>query len=338
MSKVTIIAEAGVNHNGSTEQARKMVTAAAEAGADYVKFQTFRADRLASPGAKLDRYQPKNAKGIRSQREILRELELSPGQHRELIACCEEAGIRFLSTPFDRESAEFLAELELDFLKVSSSDLTNGPYLEFLGGLGLPVLLSTGMGTLEEVRRALEKLEAGGAERETITVLHCNTEYPTPYEDVNLRAMITMREEFGVRVGYSDHTLGIEVPVAATALGAEVIEKHFTLDRGLPGPDHKASLEPDELSEMVTGIRRTEKALGSAEKKPSPSETPYRRSGRRSVHADGEIPAGEEITADRLVMLRPGDGISPMEVDKVVGRRSARTLPDGHKIAWSDLA
>lgn len=335
----TIIAEAGVNHNGSLERAFRLVDAAAEAGADYVKFQTFKADKVVSSEARMARYQAENlgeSPGS-TQYEMIRKLELSPARHRELQARCRERGIRFLSTPFDAESMELLVELGVDLLKIPSGELTNKPYLEQAAGCGLPVVLSTGMGTLEEVAAALDLLTGGGVAKKNITVLHCTTEYPAPFADVNLRAMNTMAREFGVPVGYSDHTLGIEVPVAAVALGARIIEKHFTLDRSLPGPDHKASLEPGELARMVEAVRHVEQALGNGVKEPAESEKDNIPVARRSIHLAREIPAGTEIGREHLVMLRPGDGISPMKVDEVAGRRCARALEKGHKLTWEDL-
>lgn len=336
---VCIIAEAGVNHNGSMDQAKKLVDVAAEAGVDYVKFQTFQAEKLVSKEARKAKYQAKNLGEDEDtpQYEMLKELELGEGQHRELIDYCAQKNIRFLSTPFDEESIQLLVELGVPYLKVPSGELTNKPFLEVIGDQGIPVILSTGMGTLAEVRDALDVITSRGLPLAEITVLHCNTEYPTPYEDVNLRAMNAMRNEFGVDVGYSDHTLGIEVPIAATALGATVIEKHFTLDRGLPGPDHRASLEPDELISMVESIRNIESALGDGSKQPSESEQKNISVVRKSIHAAKDIPEGSKIGRDDLTVLRPGDGISPMEIDKILGTRPSRPISRGHKLDWGDI-
>lgn len=337
MDDITLIAEAGVNHNGKRELARRLVDAAADAGADYVKFQTFRADRLVSPRARKAGYQQKIGEK-ETQYEMLRNLELSEEDHRDLMAYCRERKIGFLSTPFDEESAGMLAGLELDYLKIPSGELTNLPFLEYLSGTGFPLILSTGMATLREVEQALEILSGGPLSLEDITVLHCNTAYPTPFDQVNLRAMVTMREHFGVRTGYSDHTLGIEVPVAAAALGARMIEKHFTLDRELSGPDHAASLEPDELRRMVEAVRHIEEAMGDGRKEPTDSERVNIAAARKSIHAAENLPAGRPIQRKDLVMLRPGDGISPMRMNEVVGRKPAKEIEAGEKLDMEDLS
>ncbi len=319
-----IIAEAGVNHNGDLDLARRLVDAAAEAGADLVKFQTFNADRLVTVDAGKAEYQRASADAQESQHAMLRRLELTREMHEKLIEHCESRGIPFFSTAFDLESVDLLVELGLDRFKVPSGEITNLPYLRRVGMHGKPVILSTGMSTLEEIGAALSALEEAGTPRTRITVLHCNTEYPTPMGDVNLRAMLTIRDAFGVAVGYSDHTLGIEVPIAAVALGAAVIEKHFTLDRKLPGPDHEASLEPAELTAMVSAIRNIERALGDGVKTPSPSESKNRPVARKSIVAKSPIRAGEEFSAANLAVKRPGTGISPMRWDEVIGRRAPR--------------
>lgn len=309
--------------------ARQLIDSAAEAGADLIKFQSFSADRLVTIGAPKAGYQVKNNDDGESQHEMLRRLELSRGMHETLIAHCGSRSIGFFSTGFDTENIDLLADLGLERFKIPSGEITNLPYLRHVGGYGKPVILSTGMATLDEVAAAVEVLERSGIPRERITVLHCNTEYPTPMVDVNLRAMLTMRDALGVAVGYSDHTLGIEVPIAAVALGASVIEKHFTLDRSLPGPDHRASLEPDELRAMITAIRNIEQALGDGIKRPSPSETKNMTVARRSLVAARAIRAGESFSEDNLVAKRPGTGISPMQWDEIMGQRAPRDFaPD----------
>lgn len=321
---VLIIAEAGVNHNGDSELALELVDRAAEAGADYVKFQTFSADRLVTANARKADYQAKNSGGEESQHAMLRRLELDAGMHERLIAHCESRGIRFFSTGFDIESVDFLARLGLDSFKIPSGEITNLPYLRHIGRYGKRVILSTGMAMLGEIEAAIDVLERAGTPRHLITVLHCNTEYPTPMADVNLRAMCTIGSAFGVSVGYSDHTVGIEVAIAAVALGATVIEKHFTLDRRLPGPDHKASLEPQELRAMIAAIRNIERALGDGIKRPSPSEIRNRDVARKSVVAARAIAAGEVFSEENLTVKRPGGGVSPMRWDELLGRTAAR--------------
>ncbi len=326
--RTLIIAEADVNHNGSLEQARQLVDVAAEAGADLVKFQTFNADRLVTMTAKKAEYQQNTTDVSEPQHTMIRKLELSREMHEELIAHCRNQGIEFFSTAFDPESVELLHELGLPRFKIPSGEITNLPYLRHIGRYGKPVILSTGMATLGEIEAALEVLEQSGTSREKITVLHCNTEYPTPMQDVNLRAMLAIREAFRVNVGYSDHTLGIEVPIAAVALGATVIEKHFTLDRTLPGPDHRASLEPDELKAMVAAIRNIEQALGDGIKRPSPSELKNNPIARKSIVASRPIRTGEKLTADNLAVKRPGTGLSPMRWDEVLGRSAIRDFAE----------
>lgn len=322
--RVFVIAEAGVNHNGSLARALEMVDAAADAGADAVKFQTFRAERLVTRDAPKAAYQAEADASGDTQYEMLARLELSAADHDALLARCRERGIEFMSAAFDIESLRFLAALGIQRVKVPSGELTNVPYLRAIAQLGLPVLLSTGMATLDEVGAALATLEKAGLGRARVTVLQCTTEYPTPPADVNLRAMLTMRDELGVRVGYSDHTRGIEIPVAATALGAEVIEKHFTLDRTLPGPDHQASLEPGELAAMVSAVRAVEEALGDGVKRPSLTERENAAVARKSLVAATDIEAGEVLTPENLAVKRPGTGISPLRWDEIVGLRATR--------------
>lgn len=328
---VYIIAEAGVNHNGSYELACRLADAAKAAGADCIKFQTFRAENLVSRTAGKADYQKKTT-GDSSQLAMLKQLELSFDDFRKLKAYCEAIGIQFLSTPFDMESLAFLDELGVPFWKIPSGEVTNLPFLLAAAKTGRPAVLSTGMCEMEEIRAAVEALQTGGAPE--IRLLHCNTEYPTPFEDVNLRAMATMRQAFGLEVGYSDHTRGIEVPVAAVALGATVIEKHFTLDRNMEGPDHKASLEPAELAAMVRAIRNVEKALGTAEKKPSPSERKNIAVARKSIVAKTAIAAGETLTEDNLTVKRPGSGVSPMRWFEVLGSRADRDYQEDELIEW----
>ena len=336
--KVVIIAEAGVNHNGSLDLARQLVDVAAAAGADYVKFQTFIAEQNISRTAQKAAYQVDTTGAAESQLEMVKKLELSRADHLELIAYCRERGIKFSSTAFDTASVEMLDEFNLDFSKVPSGELTNLPFLRQIGALGRPVIVSTGMATLGEIETALDVLVAAGTARAALTVLHCNTEYPTPMADVNLRAMLTIGQALGVPIGYSDHTLGIEVPIAAVALGAVCIEKHITLDKNMAGPDHRASLEPHELTAMVAAIRNIEAALGDGRKRPSPSEAPNRLIARKSVHLAADRPAGHALTAADLVMKRPGDGISPMLVDSLIGRRLRTALSEDHKLDPADFA
>lgn len=319
-----IIAEAGVNHNGDLARAKALVHAAAEAGVDIVKFQTFSADRLTTASAKRAAYQIKNAPGAESQHAMLKRLELTDAMHVELLAHCRRHGIEFLSTGFDVPSLEMLVGLGLERLKVPSGEITNLPYLRYLGGLGKSVIVSTGMATLGEIEDALVALERAGTRRDQLTLLHCTTEYPAPMHEVNLHAMAALASAFGLPVGYSDHTVGIEVPVAAVALGACVIEKHFTLDRTLPGPDHKASLEPSELTAMVRAIRNVELALGDGIKRPSDVEMQNRAVARKSIVAARPIRAGDAFSAENMTTKRPGDGLSPMHWDTLLGRLARR--------------
>jgi N-acetylneuraminate synthase/N,N'-diacetyllegionaminate synthase len=336
---VLIIAEAGVNHNGDLNQAKALIDAAAAAGADLVKFQTFSADKIVSRAAHKASYQQKNTgTDDTSQYAMLKQLELSVDMHHELMQYCKEKGIAFFSTAFDTEGIDFLHQLGFERFKVPSGEITNYPYLKRLAELKLPVILSTGMADLGEIEDALQVLTSEGLDRSAITVLHCNTEYPTPMQDVNLKAMLTIQQAFGVKVGYSDHTLGIEVPIAAVALGATVIEKHFTLDRNLPGPDHRASLEPEELKAMVKAIRNIELAVGGhGRKEPSSSERPNKAIARKSLHLRHDLPEGSILQEADLLPLRPGDGISPMQWEQVVGRTLKHDMESGSKLAWSDL-
>lgn len=319
-----IIAEAGVNHNGDLGMARRLVDAAADAGADLVKFQTFSADLLATVYAKKAEYQSRTTGAAETQHAMLRRLELDRAAHEMLIAHCRTRNIGFFSSAFDEPSIDLLVSLGLERFKIPSGEITNLPYLRRIARQGKPIILSTGMATLDEIRAALEALAAAGTPREKVTVLHCNTEYPTPMSDVNLRAMVAIGHQFNVAVGYSDHTSGIEVSVAAVALGATVIEKHLTLDRELPGPDHKASIEPDEFKAMVAAIRNIEAALGDGVKRPTPSESGNRPVARKSLVASRAIKAGELLSSENVTVKRPGTGLSPMRWDEVIGRPARR--------------
>lgn len=319
MKQVYIIAEAGVNHNGSMELAKQLVDVAVAAGADAVKFQTFKAANLVSQKAEKAEYQKQTTSADESQFDMIKKLELNEAAHHELIAYCQLKGIEFLSTPFDHDSIKLLHELGLKTFKIPSGEITNLPYLRHIGRLNKQIILSTGMANLGEIEAAIDVLTRAGTAREQITILHANTEYPTPMQDVNLRAMQTLGQAFNLPYGYSDHTQGIEVPIAAVALGASVIEKHFTLDRNMEGPDHKASLEPDELTAMVAAIRNIEQALGSPIKQPSPSEAKNKAIARKSIVAKTAIKKGEQLTEANLAVKRPGTGISPMRWDEVLG-------------------
>lgn len=313
-----------MNHNGSLETAMRLVDAAAAAGADYVKFQTFRAENLVTADARKAEYQQKNTSDAdNSQLAMLRKLELSAADHLHLIDYCKEKGIKFLSTAFDAESVDFLHTLGLDLWKIPSGEITNYPYLRQIARFNEEVVMSTGMCNPEDVRMAVEALVANGQDIEKVTLLHCNTQYPTPMCDVNLRAMDSLRK-FAPRVGFSDHTVGIEVPIAAAALGASVIEKHFTLSRQMPGPDHKASLEPDELAAMVAAIRNVEQALGRADKRVTPSEAANRAVARKSIVAARDIKQGEILSDENLTAKRPAGGISPMCWNEVTGTEAVR--------------
>ena len=321
---VFIIAEAGVNHNGSLELAKKLIDVAVEAGVDAVKFQTFKTENLVSKDAVKAAYQKETTESEESQFDMLKKLELDIESHHELISYCQSKNIMFLSTPFDHDSIKLLNELGLEIFKIPSGEITNLPYLREIGGLSKEIILSTGMADIGEIEDALDVLVKAGTVKEKITVLHANTMYPTPMEDVNLRAMVTIGNTFDVAYGYSDHTLGIEVDIAAVALGASCIEKHFTLDNTMDGPDHKASLEPSELIAMVKGIRNIELALGSSIKKPSPSERPNMEIGRKSIIAIKCIEIGEHFTKENIAIKRPGTGMSPMRWDEILGMVSKK--------------
>jgi N-acetylneuraminate synthase/N,N'-diacetyllegionaminate synthase len=338
MKKVLIIAEAGVNHNGDIDKALKLVELASQAGADYIKFQTFKTELNISKKAKKAKYQEKNTGLSETQFEMVKKLELSFNDFVLIEKKCKESNIGFMSTGFDIPSLDFLDRFSPEYYKIPSGELTNKPYLEHLGKLAKKVILSTGMADLNEIKQAIFILEKVGVNKNNIIVLHCNTEYPTPFKDVNLLAMLHIKKEIGVKIGYSDHTLGIEVPIAAVALGAEIIEKHFTLDRNLPGPDHLASLEPDELKDMVNGIRNIELAIsGNGIKEASESEKSNKKIARKSIHIFRNLDIGHILSYNDLIMKRPGDGISPMEIDSVLGRKITKKLTEDTKLEWEHL-
>jgi N,N'-diacetyllegionaminate synthase len=332
-ARTLIIAEAGVNHNGQLDLALGLVDAAAAAGADIVKFQSFRADRIATDRAEKAAYQQRQAP-LESQREMLRRLELSREAHEAIAARCVMRGIEFLSTGFDVPSLDLLSSMGVTLFKIPSGEITNLPYLRHVGAMKGEVILSTGMATLDDIDAAIGALEAAGTPRHRITLLQCTTQYPAPFQDVNLRAIPAMRERFGVPVGFSDHTAGLEAAIAAVALGATVVEKHFTLDRSLPGPDHAASLEPPELSAMVLAIRNVEAALGDGHKRPMPSEQANLDAARKSLVAAVPIRAGERFTLGNLTAKRPGGGLSPMRLDDIVGRVASRDFDEDE---WIEL-
>ena len=333
MKRTLIIAEAGVNHNGDIAKAKALIDKGAEAGVDYVKFQTFKAEKLVTKQAQRASYQDKNTQNNDSQYEMLKKLELSQALHQELMDYCNQKGVKFLSTGFDSESLVFLAQLGITIAKVPSGEITNLPYLRQVASLFPEVILSTGMATINEIKDAVKVLIDNGVSKDKITILHCNTEYPTPMEDVNLKAMLHIQRELGLPIGYSDHTLGIEVPIAAVALGATVIEKHFTLDKTLPGPDHKASLEPNELKAMVSAIRNIEKAIGgSGLKEVSKSEEKNKPIVRKSIVAATNIKKGDIFTPENLTVKRPGTGISPMQWDEVIGKEAKRDFQEDELI------
>lgn len=326
---VFIIAEAGVNHNGSIELAKKLIDVAVEAGVDSVKFQTFKTENLVSKNAQKAEYQKETTGAQESQFDMIKKLELDTDTHYELIEYCNSKNIMFLSTPFDLASIDLLNDLKLPIFKIPSGEITNLPYLRKIGALKKEVILSTGMADIGEIEDALDILTNAGTSKEKITVLHANTMYPTPMEDVNLKAMQTIGKTFDIAYGYSDHTLGIEVDIAAVAMGASCIEKHFTLDNSMDGPDHKASLEPEELINMVKSIRNIELALGSSVKKPSKSETPNITIARKSIVASREIKKGEIFNENNLAIKRPGNGMNPMNWDEIIGTLSTRNYePD----------
>lgn len=344
MKKAFIIAEAGVNHNGDEGLALQLVDLAAASGADAVKFQTFKAEKLVTLDAKKADYQSRQT-GSGNQFSMLKALELSESAYLNICARCQMHGIEFMSTPFDQEAADFLVGLGMMRLKVPSGELTNHPLLKYLAQKDLPIILSSGMATLDEISEAVEVIRQVRKQSgfplpldQILTILHCTSNYPASYSDVNLNAMQTIATETGLPVGYSDHTNGLAVSTAAVALGATVIEKHFTLDQNLPGPDHKASLSPEELSALVKQIRAVEEAMGSFEKKPSISELPIRDLVRRSVTSARHLKAGESISVDDLTLLRPGTGIPPAEFDEVIHRKPLRDIPAGSTLNWSDLS
>jgi len=323
---VYIIAEAGVNHNGDLELAKKMIEVAKESGVDAIKFQTYQAEKLVTVKSKKAEYQEKNTGKAEGQLEMLKKLQLSQNEFVELKQHCRGVGIEFLSTPFDLESIDFLYQLGICKWKIPSGEITNLPYLIKVAKTQLPVILSTGMATLQEVAEAVDVLKKYGSTE--IALLHCTTEYPAPYEEINLKAMLTMQQEFKLPTGYSDHTMGIEIPIAAVAMGAVIIEKHFTLDRSMDGPDHKASLEPDQLKAMVEAIRHVEAALGDGIKQPSYSEIKNIDVARKSIVASKSVSKGELFTEENLTVKRPGDGISPMKWFEVLGKKAARDFEE----------
>lgn len=340
MSNPTIIiAEAGVNHNGDFDLAIKLIDVAADSGADYVKFQSFKADKLVTKSAPKAKYQKININDSDdSQYLMLKNLEMPEKWHHDLKEYSKSRRIKFLSTGFDEESVNFLDILGMDLFKIPSGEITNKPFLQHIARIGKDIVLSTGMANLKEIKAALDVLYLEGIKKSQVTVLHCNTEYPTPMEDVNLLAMKQMAKDLKVKVGYSDHTLGIEVPIAAVALGARVIEKHFTLNRNLPGPDHAASLEPEELKSMVKSIRNIEKAIsGNGIKEASKSELKNIDVARKSIHLKRNLDKNSVIKEEDLIALRPGDGISPMEIDNVIGKRINKDLASGHLLNFNDL-
>ena len=332
--RTLIIAEAGVNHNGYIDIAKQLVDKAADAGADIIKFQTFKSEKLVSKSAHQADYQKKNIGKLSddSQLNMLKKLELSEQDHIELMHYCQKKGIKFFSTAFDMDSIDFLHSLNLGLWKIPSGEITNYPYLKKIAQYHEPVILSTGMCEIEDISAAMDVLLKYGVKREQITILHCNTEYPTPFEDVNIRAMQEMRDKFHVSIGYSDHTKGIEVPIAAVALGASVIEKHFTINRNMEGPDHKASLEPDELKAMVSAIRHIELAMGNGHKKVSESERKNISIARKSIVAACCIKKGEILTEDNLTVKRPGSGISPMRWEEVIGTKAVKDYKEEEQI------
>jgi N,N'-diacetyllegionaminate synthase len=331
-----IIAEAGVNHNGDITLAKKLIDEAANAGADIVKFQTFIAENVISASASKADYQINNTGQIESQLQMVKKLELKFDDFVALKKHADTKGIMFLSTPFDIESIHFLNNLGLPIFKIPSGEITNLPYLELIASFNKEVIMSTGMATIDEIEEAINILTSHGTQRDKISLLHCNTEYPTPFTDVNLKAMYHLSNQFGLKVGYSDHTLGIEIPIAAVAMGACIIEKHFTLDKKMDGPDHVASLEPDELRKMVDAIRNIEQALGSGFKSPSASEKKNIVIARKSIHLKRALVKGSIITADDLIMKRPGDGISPLKYHEVIGKKLNDDFDADHKLNMGD--
>jgi len=335
---VIIIAEAGVNHNGDINLAKELINIASDANADYIKFQTFRAENLATKDAEKSEYQKSNTKNNDTQYNMLKSLELSKKDHIELINYCQSKDIKFLSSAFDLDSLDFLLSLECELIKIPSGEINNYYYLEKISHQEIPVILSTGMSTIKEIEAAIKILTSNKLSINDITILHCNTEYPTPMIDVNLKAMLKIKEHFNVDIGYSDHTLGIEVPIAAVALGAKVIEKHFTIDRSLEGPDHACSLEPLELKNMVNAVRNIEIACsGDGSKKPTTSEIKNKLVARKSIYLSKDIKKGTKLTKDMIIALRPGDGISPMEIPNLVGKIFNKNLRMSEKITYEDF-
>ncbi len=328
MKRTIIIAEAGVNHNGNLQTAKRLIDVAAEAGADYVKFQTFKAELAISKNAQKADYQKQTTDSNESQFDMIKKLELDKEAHENLIKHSKEKGIKFLSTPFDLESIDLLFELGIELYKIPSGEITNYPYLKKIAQKKLPVIMSTGMANMQEIEEALEILLQNGLQKERIVILHANTEYPTPMKDVNLKAMLTIGKTFNVAYGYSDHTNGIEIPIAATALGATVIEKHFTLDKKMKGPDHKASLEPDELKAMVKAIRNIDLAMGDGIKKPSPSENKNIKIARKSIVAKTAIQKGDIFSENNITTKRPGTGVSPMRWNEVIGKKAIKDFSE----------
>jgi N,N'-diacetyllegionaminate synthase len=336
-NKVMIIAEAGVNHNGSIELAKQLVDVAADAGVDYVKFQTFKAEKIASKSAEKAQYQKNTTDNSESQLSMLKKLELSHDDHLVLIDYCKSKNISFLSTPFDLDSIDLLKQLGISLGKIPSGEITNLPYLKKMAAGFDELILSTGMADMKEIEEAIDLITSTGFSKDKLVVLHCTTEYPTPFEEVNLTAMNSIQKAFGVRVGYSDHTKGIEVPIAAVALGAVIIEKHFTLDRNMEGPDHKASLEPGELKAMVSSIRNIENALGDGVKRATPSEVKNKAIARKSIVAARDIKAGEMISEKDIDIKRPGNGISPMRINEVIGKKALGDISEDALIDFSFL-
>ena len=339
MKPVLIIAEAGVNHNGDLQIAKKLIDAAAFAKVDVVKFQTFKTEKLVSKDARQADYQNKNINSAsNSQFEMLKNLELPQEWHIELKKYAKKKGLTFLSTGFDIESLSFLNTLAPPFFKIPSGEITNKPYLKHIAKFGKPIVMSTGMSTIKEIEKAMRILIENGIHKKDLSILHCNTEYPTPFKDVNLMAMLDIKKNFDIEIGYSDHTLGIEVSIAAVALGATVIEKHFTLSRDMKGPDHAASLEPHELNTLVSGIRNVQMAIqGDGIKKPSESELKNKTASRKSIHTNKTITKGTLITQEVLDIKRPGDGINPMEIDNIIGKEAKQNITSGSKLKWEDL-
>lgn len=335
---VTIIAEAGVNHNGDINLAKELINIASDANADYIKFQTFKAENLATKDAEKSEYQKSNTKNNDTQYNMLKSLELSKKDHIELINYCQSKDIKFLSSAFDLDSLDFLLSLECELIKIPSGEINNYYYLEKISHQEIPVILSTGMSTINEIEAAIKILTSNKLSINDITILHCNTEYPTPMIDVNLKAMLKIKEHFNVDIGYSDHTLGIEVPIAAVALGAKVIEKHFTIDRSLEGPDHACSLEPLELKNMVNAVRNIEIACsGDGSKEPTASEIKNKSVARKSLYLSKDIKKGTKLAKDMIIALRPGDGISPMEIPSLVGKTFNKNLRMSEKITYEDF-